>query len=197
MDFFDKVKQLFRTAEPPPGEAFDRQLIERSEADIAQFDHWKASPRRERLIDSLRQDFFAKADPLAARDADLRFVQSDMANGLVYYPDARLSTPTETRHLFDFFRERIQPEGYMTQLGDQRIYLRKERTEFIERYHLKPKPYYDSELGVYNQQFGNITIERVLHDEEVKHIKLLCSFYNDRSYTEPRDFDELVRILLD
>ncbi len=185
------IKQLFKKQESH-NVPFTQEIIKRSEEEQTTYEYWKLDDRKDYLMS------FLASQIKAPKDSDLLILNSLKSRGFILqYNVVEANTSMEEfRHLFDYFKEQILKLRYMPYMSDVKNFVRKTHVETIERHYLKPRFSYDEELLLSDQQYGNLLIEHLLHDEKPIHIKFVCNIYNDRKWTKPLDFDDLMKNIL-
>ena len=188
---FDFIKHLFKkqTSNNVP---FLQEMIQRSEKELSAYQYWKMESHKDELISFL-------AHQLQENDrSHLLVLNSPKSQGFILKYDVvgGNTSMEEFRHLFDYFKEQILQLNYVSYLSDVKNFVRKKHVEIIERHYLKPRFSYDEEKGLADQQYGNVLIEHLLHDEKSIHIKFVCNIYNDRKWTKPLDFKDLMKKIL-
>jgi len=185
------IKQLFKKQESH-NVPFLQEMIERSEQEQAAYQYWKSDDRKDYIMS------FLASQIKATKNSDLLILNNLKSRGFILQYDvveANMGTD-EFCHLFDYFKEQILKLSYVTYMSDVKNFVRKAHVETIERHYLKPRFSYDEELLLADQQYGNLLIEHLLHDQKSIHIKFVCNIYNDRKWTKPLDFDDLMKNIL-
>ena len=194
------LRNLFSKAEESsPSQPLLHQLIERSSAELADYERWKKTLVRRRLIDWLFNQYaIYQALPLDIDEA-LDFLDTPSSKGFViHFAQTRYSRRDAT-FFFDYLKEKVRELGYRTQVSDTRTYNRPNWVETVARHYLKPRPTFQMEeqaSGKFNQKFGNITIELEIRDEQVHNLRFRATSYNDHLYEEAEGFGELMKQLM-
>lgn len=195
MDIWKKFTDLFtRWEESSPTQPLLHEMIERSEAQKADYAAWKEGIVCRQLCDWLaRQYGLFRALPTET-DAAVDFLDNRSVKGFVIYFDRTNYNLRDVTFFFDYLKEKVLQLNYRTQISDRRAFQRNDRAETIERHYLKPAPDF-SGTGKLNQKFGNITIESVLHDEQPYQLKFRAVSYNDALFREAESFGKLMLLI--
>lgn len=188
---FNFIKELFQkqqVAKIP----FVQEIIERSESEQIAYQTWKVDDKKDEIISFLLQQIEVQSN------SDLLRLNSPKSQGFILKHEsvAAMADFAEFRHLFDYLKEQVLKLNYVSYVSDVKNFVRKTHVETIERHYMKPRFSYDEETRLSNQQYGNILIEHLLHDEKSIRIKFVCNVYNDRKWTEPLQFSELLEQVL-
>lgn len=195
--FWDQIRQLFQQVETSsPSQPAVHHLIERTPEQRLDYDRWKNSLIKRRLIAWIGEQYTIFR--LAPDDIDeaVDFLQSPSSNGFIIHFHTTNYSRTEVTHLFDYLKEQVLQQGYRSQLSDLRTYSRPDWVETVERHYLKP-PSQSRDAGKMDQRYGNITIELTLRDDRVYQLKFLANNYQDHLYQDAEEFRELMQALLD
>lgn len=193
MPFWDSIANLFRQAEASSATAPTiHELIERTPAELTDYDRWLRTTGSRRLLDWLDEQYaaFRAGRPT---DESIGFLKTDSTNGFVVYVHQMNYTREEITHFFDFLRERILTLNYRADISDRRIFPRRDWVETRERHYLKPRVNYDDE--VFNQGFGNITVELELRNDVPHNLRLRATVYSDAMYKDGASFAGLITAL--
>ena len=182
-------------AESSPSQPAIHELIQR-DADYQQrFTQWKNGFLLRRLLDWLGDQYAIYQNKPNGMDGGIAFLNTPSSKGFINYFYQTNYSQEEARFLFDYIKERVQAENYRVQLSDLRTYNRKDWVETVEKHYLKPRIDFDP-TKKQDQQFGNVTIELEIRDDQVHNLRLRATHYQDRQYLEARDFRELMQALL-
>lgn len=195
--FWKKIKNLFNAAEQSsPNQPVLHEMITRSETELADYEAWKETLGKRRLLDWLRTEHLNFMQEAKSRDAALDFLDTPSTKGFViHFYKTRYNT-REIVHFFDFLKEKILEMHYKTYLSDTRTYNRKEWVERTDRHYLKPPTNLrNPEQGKFDQRFGNITIELLFRNDKIYLLKFSASTYQDRLYKKAEDFQDLMKAL--
>ncbi|PHI18828.1 hypothetical protein CEQ90_15870 [Lewinellaceae bacterium SD302] len=192
--FWEQVKQLFeRAEESSPAHPAVHEMIERGPEESADFDRWKNTLAKRRLIDWL-MDQYAVYLSDGRQDRSIDFLDTPSSKGFVIHFHETNYTKAEVTHFFHYLKERVQSLEYRLQISDRRIFSRSGWVETQERHYLKPRNKY-AEGEAINQRFGNITIELELRDDQVRNLRLRATIYKDALYREGENFGALMSAL--
>jgi len=186
------IKNLFEESESSsPSKPFIHEIIQRSEKEKADYEHWKKTLACERLTAWLSIQYGIFMALPEGIDEALDFLDLPSSKGFVIHFHKTRYSRRDAIHLFDYLQEKVHEMGYRTQLSDTRTYTRLNWVETVERHHLKPKTGF-SGSGKVNQRFGNITIEVLLRNDVVHNLKLRANSYKDHLFQEAKEFLELM-----
>ena len=199
-NFWDRVTALFSAAaDSGPSDPAVHEMIVRDEEEMADYDRWKRTLARRRLLDWLTEQY-ARFAATGQRDAAVDFLDTPSSKGFVIHFNRTQYTLSEIRHFFHYLRERTLELNYRTQISDRRIYSRPDWVETQERHYLKPRTRKQRmagpvERGDLDQKFGNVTIELELRDDQPWNLRLRATTYQDSLYAEPESFPALLMAL--
>jgi hypothetical protein len=94
------------------------------------------------------------------------------------------------QYLIEFVRERILQLNYRLYHGIEEHREQNGKIRSVEEYYLKPSV--RSRLYPLKQEFGNLTLELNLVNDEVQFLKVIASTYSGYNYEEPKPFPELI-----
>lgn len=195
-DFWDRLRNLFRTVEESsPSNPAVHELIRRSEDEKQDYAFWKDTLVRRRLQNWLADQYALFRVAPDDIDEALDFLDTPSSKGFVVYFFKTGYSRRDVQHFFDYLRERVLELGYRTQISDTRTFSRPQWVETVERHYLKP-PSRDREAGKFFQEFGNITIENHLRDEQVHYLKFRATIYKDHQFHEAKTFQQLMQEVL-
>ncbi|MEY3052062.1 MAG: hypothetical protein RLY31_1847 [Bacteroidota bacterium] len=195
-DIWDYLKGLFRQAsESSAANPYLHEVIHRSEADMQAFRAWQGSLRHRRILDWLHDQYAVWQVLPDDVDPAVDFLHTPSSKGFAIHLHRTDYSRQELTFLLDHFRDRVCSLDYKVQLSDTRSWTNTDRVETVERHYLKPRPAW-SENRRFDQKFGNITLELVLHDEKPQLFKCRANCYNDRLYSDAQAFPQLMQALL-
>ncbi len=195
-DIWSYVKQLFKKSEESSSSnPFIHEVIKRKEEEKEDYIRWKKSLIKRRLIDWIRDQYAVYQVNPDHLDQSIDFLNTPSSNGFVIYFNQTNYNKEEITHLFDYMKEQVLQLNYKTYVSDRRIYNKKDWVENIDRHYLKPKPNFMANEKL-NQQFGNITIELLLRNENVVNLKFSATHYQDSKYKEVAEFSQLIQHLI-
>lgn len=193
--FWNQIKHLFAQVEEERTPAIHESL-ERTEAEQEAYHNWKHSSDSGRLLSFLKRRVEG-IDPLEEDlSLDMQFVESPKTNGFLLHYDQNKLGKKDFQFLFDLLRDRVIMHDYRLYMSDSRQQVRQGQVHHIERHYLKPRLYNLNPSDQVNQQFGNITLEYLLINDVPQHLKLIVNVYSDYKYTQPRPYNDLLRMLV-
>ncbi|MEM1356645.1 MAG: hypothetical protein AAGF89_00495 [Bacteroidota bacterium] len=194
MSFWDNITNIFRQAEESsPSQPAVHELIERNEAELANYERWKKTLGSKRLLNWL-VDQYAIFKSGGRQDQAMGFLDTPSSKGFVIYFHQTQYSREEITHFFHYLKERVQSLNYRSDISDRRVFSRKDWVETIERHYLKPRARYE-DVGSINQGFGNIMIELELRNDIPHNLRLRANVYNDAMFAEAGSFGALVMAL--
>ena len=191
LDFF---KNLFNK-EDKPSNPFIHEVISRSDEEEIYYHNWKRSPRKDRAMEFLRMEYQKNVAEENFTGATFYTINAEAMKGfqLHYRPD--IFSINEFQYLFDYLKERVMNFDYRPYISDVRTYVKENTTECIERHYLKPRLKKDTD-NRFVHLFGNITILHEKINEQPSHIKFIANTYQDRKYTAPEKYKNLIEHVL-
>jgi hypothetical protein len=197
MDFFDYIKEkLFgqSSQSKPASEPVVHEIIKRSERERKSFESWLESHELKGMLHFIRNQY-ALGKSGSEDQAMIRLLDASPSFGfMLRYPENMKAA--NFKHLFDYFKDRLKSLGYKVYVSDRKIHDRGENVEITERHHLKAgKNLKNFGKKPLEQLYGNVTIELLLSNDRPQQIKFLCNAYKDRSFSEAKNFDELIELL--
>ncbi|MEM1323335.1 MAG: hypothetical protein AAGG75_23925 [Bacteroidota bacterium] len=198
-DFWQSIKNLFTKAEQSsPTQPLIHKLIERTEAELADYDRWKKSLSCRRLLDWIRQqhvEYLINPDHI---DETIDFMTTPSSKGFVIHFKEMNYPQREIVNLFDYLKERVLAANYRSYVSELRTYNRPNWVETKQRHYLKPPiKFIQNEGGqLFRQRYGNISIELLQRNEEAFNLKLSATAYNDRLYESADNFQDLMQHLV-
>lgn len=195
-DIWNYLKGLFtKSEESSPSQPYIHEMIERSGDEKADYEHWKNTLVRRRLIDWLSDQYaMFKVLPKDV-DESMDFLDTASSKGFVIHFHRTRYSRRDVTHLMDYLKEQVLNLDYRTQVSDARIFNRTNWIETVERHYLKPKPDFMTE-GKSNQKYGNVTIEMILRNEQPHQLKFQATSYTDHMFQDAHDFEELMQAVL-
>lgn len=195
-DPFSYFKSLFKKSENSTGaNPFIHELITRTEEEKADFEFWKKTLVARRLLDWLSDQYAIYRVAPEQIDEPINFLNTPSSKGFAIQFHQTKYSERDVSHLFDWLKEKVQQLNYRSQISDTRTYKKGQWLETTNRHYLKPRADFTSKEK-FNQGYGNITIEFVLRDSQVHHLKLIATRYSDRLYKDAGDFKELMQMIL-
>ncbi len=195
-DLWNRFKNLFQKAEESsPSNPLIHEVIERNEEEVEEYNRWKNSLIKRRLIDWINNQYATFLVDPDNIDEAVDFLVTPSSNGFVIHFYQTNYNLKEITHLFDYLKERVLSLNYKPYISDVRTYNRPEWVESVQRHYLKPRLNLQN-IEKLDQEYGNITIEMLLRDEKVTNLKFRANHYTDQKYHEPGEFKELMVELL-
>lgn len=193
---WDYFKNLFKEAEQSsPSNPLIHKLIERSDADKEDYQHWKKTLVCRRLLDWLHDQYAISR--VAPNDIDeaLDFLDTPSSKGFVIHFHKTQYSKRDVTHFFDYLKEQVKQLGYRVQISDSRTYNRPNWVETVDKHYLKPRLNIQ-QSGQLDQKFGNILIEILLKDEQIFNLKFRATTYHDRQFKDASNFENLMHEVL-
>jgi hypothetical protein len=195
-NFWQRIFKLKEGVESSsPAQPVIHELIQRSDEEQADYLSWKSSFILRQLLDWLQQQYAVYQRHPQRVDKSIGFLNTPSSRGFLIYFHQTNYTRREATHLFDYFKERVKSLNYRTQLSDTRTFNRNDWVETVEKHYLKPRLQF-MEGEKQDQQYGNITIELELRNDQVHNLRLRATHYRDHNYQEAKSFEELMSYLL-
>lgn len=192
-----KIKSLFQSAEESsPSNPVIHEVIERSEAEKADYEQWKTMLVRRRVMNWLSNQYAIYRVERERVDEALDFLDSSSAKGFVIHFYQTNFSKKDVIYLLDYLKEQVERLDYKVQISDTRTYNRKKWVETSERHYLKPRTNQAPEVGKIDQKYGNITIEVILRNDKVRQLKFQATSYKDHLFQDADDFRDLMQIIL-
>lgn len=172
------------------------ELIQRSEEELVAYNAWKSSYILQQIRNWIRAEYehFLRTNKVRSTSS-VDFLNIPSSQGFIAHFRQTNYSRREATFFFDYLKERVKTLNYRTQISDTRTYSRNHWVETVERHYMKPRLDF-KEGEKLDQQFGNITIELEIRDEEVHHLRLRATHYQDRNFSPVQDFSDLMDILL-
>ncbi|MEZ4887202.1 MAG: hypothetical protein R3E32_20895 [Chitinophagales bacterium] len=188
---FNFIQQLFKKQETS-NVPFVQEIIVRSDEEQAAYQYWKLEDQKDHLLDFLATQMKSSDQSILLK------LNSPKSQGFILkYKTVEDHTSFEAfRHLFDYLKEQTLQLNYVKYMSDVKNFVRKTHVETIERHYLKPRFSFDEQTGLADQQYGNVLIEHLLHNEKSIQIKFVCNVYNDRKWTKVLSFEDLMKKIL-
>lgn len=164
------------------------KLFELSETEVKQYVSWKNSKACGELLTWLKRQI---EQTEAGNHPHLVTLNQPSSKGLVVYTNALEIDASEWLNLSIYLRDRTLELGYGLYLSQELANPSKK----IIRHFLKAKPIL-SNSGLYNQFYGNITIELLYLENRLKQLKILCNSYVDKQYELVWEYEDYLERLL-
>jgi|TARA_B110000285_G_scaffold159560_1_gene178048 hypothetical protein len=201
MDLWQYFKDLFKAEQESSSvKPYINEPLERSEDEKERYEHWKRTLAKQRLLEWLNTQYATfTISGESEIDKTIDFLNTPSSKGFVIHFNDRFHNRSNIIHLFDYLKERVLEMNYKLYMSDIRTYnkTRNDKTwvETIERHYLKPR-FKVLEDHTFDQMFGNIRVELLFRNDEIRNLKFSATRYNDRSYKEANTFNDLMRELL-
>jgi hypothetical protein len=146
-------------------------------------------------LEMLRQNY-QRASLQPNSVAKFVVLNGEHAAGFMWYAEAAVPE----KH-YDFMLDRlarlVAEQGYVEQQNERKIWPVGESWQELQKRYLKPK-LRSEELanGLVNQRFGNVLLETLRRDGQLKYLKLQCNVYQDHQYTPAQSFERLMELVL-
>ncbi len=201
MDLWKYVKDLFKEeAESNKLKPFIQEPLERSEGEEEDYELWKKTLSKRRLLDWLNTQyasFILSGESEIDRTID--FLNIPSSKGFVIHYDRQLHNHKDFLHLFDYLKERVLTMNYKKYMSDVRTYNQTRNNqnyvESIQRHYLKPRFVVKAD-NTFDQLYGNIKIELLIRNDVIKNLQFSATHYNDRNFAAADTFNDLMRELL-
>lgn len=196
-NLWNYFKNLFNEVEQSsPSHPLIHEMIERSDEEKQRYERWKNTLARRRLQDWLKNQYAIYKVLPEDIDEAIDFLDTPSSKGFVIHFFKTQYAKQEVQFLFDLLKEQVLKETYRTQISDRRTYNRPNWVETVERHYLKPRPQPKTE-GKLHQQYGNVTIELLLRNDQVYNLKFRANSYRDHLFHDAIEFEELLQKLFD
>ncbi len=195
MSFFDKiVKKLFPADKVTNGkEAFVSEELTRNEPYKQAYFRWINEGAYKPLLHDVHEAYQHKLQKNEVT-LKLHLLTTPYANGFALSYHATIGEK-EFNYLFDYLKDQVINAGYQLNNSSRKIYDKPNYIETKEKYYLKPPLKGLDDGTLFDQMYGNISIENILIDGKPSYMKLVASIYSDRLYTKALPFQSLVDIL--
>ncbi|MEM7105609.1 MAG: hypothetical protein AAF502_20900 [Bacteroidota bacterium] len=191
-DLWSYFKNLFKSAEKSsPTNPFIHELIERNDAEIADYNKWKEGLDKRRIIDWVNNEYVVFMTQPDDVDTDLDFLNTPMSKGFVLHFRKERHAERDFIHLFDYLKEKVLSLGYRSYMSDTRTYNRGQKVETVQRHYLKPAFSKKGDQKL-DQRFGNITVELLQVNNIVINLKFSATGYVDHNFSAVEDYKKLM-----
>jgi len=195
MDLRHFIKNLFQKQENGNAPVL-HEIISRTDAERHNYEVWKVNSHKDYLIGFLDKQIESLWNDFPEESDSVFVINNAKSRGFLFSYQPIQATPAEFTHLFDYLKEQVLSLNYKLYISDVKHFSRQNYVETIERHYLKPRLQLPDKTSRANQQYGNITIEQTLHNDQPVHLKFICHPYTDRNYTESLPFQELIKAVL-
>ena len=194
--FWKKIKNVFSAAEASSSiHPTIHEVIDRSEKEVVDYEHWKNSLAARRLIDWLKNEYFTFLTSPKNIDRSIDFLNSASKKGFVIHFSNMEYRLEEITFLFDYLKERVKELPYRIYVSDTRTYPKNDSVETIHRHYLKPSLKLKVASQKAGQEFGNITIEMLLKNDQIVNLKFSATTYRDHQFKEAGNFNDLMKAI--
>jgi hypothetical protein len=193
--WFDQLQQLLGGKSPAPAA---QQLVheplvrsQRFEQELQLYVQHQESTH----LELLRQNY-QRASLQPNSVAKFVVLNGEHAAGFMWYAEAGVPE----KH-YDFMLDRlarlVAEQGYVEQQNERKIWPVGEAWQELHKRYLKPKLRAEELAnGLINQRFGNVLLETLRRDGQLKYLKLQCNVYQDHQYTPAQSFERLMELVL-
>ncbi|HOY20817.1 MAG TPA: hypothetical protein PLC89_26120 [Haliscomenobacter sp.] len=168
-----------------------RELLVRTPTELEVCEQWGQSATCQQLKAWLKNEYRTFLSSPADTDEDVDFLDTPSSKGFVIHFSKTNYTKQDAVCFFDYLKGQVLAQNYKSELSDIRAIQRGAWLETIQRHYLKPKSSIN-DSGLIRQRFGNVTIELVLRNEAVHHLRLRATAYSDHLYQDAWDFQVLM-----
>lgn len=194
---WEYFKNFFREAEQSSASRpIFNEILERSPAEQLDQQAWIGSLPCRRLLGLLAEQYAISASNPASVDASLTFLQTPSTNGFAIHFDRLDFGKNDASNFFDLLKEKVLALNYRSSHSDNRSWSEGDWIKTVQRYYLKPRQDWASEVRKIDQRFGNITIELNHRNDQPYLLTFRATSYSDHLYAPPSDFHELMQALL-
>lgn len=184
MSFGDSIfSKLFGGKDPETVEV--TEPLKRSDQFLQEYETWRSEFGEPRLIPFLKAEYRSRSLP------GLIWIEQTHMRGLYLKPSDHLSAK-DLSFALDLLAERMIDLGYRKYTADITSRSKGDKVERTCRRYLKPP--IDLEPPR-DQLYGNILLELVSKNEEIKGLRFTSTIYTDRSYKDGLPFAELIQKL--
>ena len=195
-NFWDYIKGLFKEAEESsPTQPVVHELIKRSETEKEDFQQWKQGLVCKRMNDWLMNQYAIFGKIPDDIDEALDFLDTPSSKGFAIHFNQTRYNRRDVTHFFDSLKEKVLELNYRTQISDTRTFNRSNWVENIQRHYLKPRPNFQKNEKL-DQQYGNILIELVFHNDDPYQLRFSATTYKDHQFKDALAFKELMANVL-
>lgn len=194
-DLWSYFKTLFQQSKvSTPSKPLVHELIIRTEAERADFLHWKETVVFKQLKSWISSQYVLFQQSPEAVDESIDFLDMPSSKGFAIYFHKTGYTTREAMHFLDFLKDQVLRMDYRVQISDLRSYERPGWVETVQRHYLKPRPAMDEKRQL-RQRFGNITIELFQRDDRPHNLRFRATSYRDHLFQDAEPFHVLMNEL--
>jgi len=189
-----------KEAESSGSNPYIHEMIERDDDFKAAFEQWKQTREPGNLTAWIKQQFRYFNDKPEWQDKQIVFLDKPTASGFIIFPGGDIWREEILTKYFDYLKLCVAEAGYRLYMSDRRVY-RKAQTdenlmEEVQRHYLKPPLAAPEQDEKQDQLYGNISIDLILHNDEVSRLQLTAHGYSDYKYLPPRPFADFIEKLV-
>lgn len=199
------IKQFLRSIlqkadKSTPANPYLHEMIERDEKFKTEYERWLQTPEPKNLSAWIHQQFRYFNDKPEWQNNQIVFLDKPTASGFIIFPDNSIWQEQTLLKYADYLKSCTAEAGYKLYMSDRRVYQKpddKQGTmEEVQRHYLKPPIAILNPHEKQDQLYGNISIDLILHNDEVSRLQLTAHGYNDSKYHPPRPFAEFIEKLV-
>ncbi len=188
MSFFDQVYSKLFNGENGISPVEEHKLLIRGKRYQTAYENWLESPRFTEIRAQIKTSIVLKQKELD-QEPFVHILDTPNNKGLAI-DHSEFFANGEFSFLMDWLAEKITKDfPYKLVNSDLRIKETSQSVITTERRYLKPRPQFESPI---DQQFGNVILENQIKGKEQRLLKIQVNSYQDRSYSSPRHFRELM-----
>lgn len=176
-------------------QALVHEVLRRSPSFKQQYFQWVNEGKFAEPLRRIYEAYWLKRQNVAM-SWEVHLLQMPYANGFALAFPAHELGQQDFVFLFEYLKDRVLSLNYRLADASYKMYDRGECVETVEQYHLKPRVQWGENSGVYQQEFGNVTLELTKVDDLPAYFKVVASIYSGRQYSQARHFDEFIELLL-
>jgi hypothetical protein len=194
MSFAENIIERLFPATVSPNEPLLSETLERSKNDKVSYQKWLQENKHKELSQIYSLSYFLKKKGITC-SANVHIFNSRSANAFSI-SCAKYVEAKSFQHYFDYLKNTLIDLGYLLHRSDREIIDRTHYVETVDRHYLKfPEVLIPGERCT--QLYGNIVIEHITIDDKPSYIKLMATYLGDSQFKEPKNFNELTRLIFD
>ena len=170
-----------------------REKIVHTEFFLAEYEQWLVAGLQNDLLQNVREHkAIRSSNPLA--DSIYFPFRSEASNGFYFISEEEWSNK-DYAFVTHFISQQLKNLGYV--LSNSRRDVREKEGQLIctEDFYFK-LPLSSRTQKPIPQLWGNVILQHHSIDDRSRYVKVMAHIYNDRSYHEAKDFEDLEEILL-
>lgn len=184
----DLFKKVFKSTEKSPMRLKENFVIK--EIEQTDLDLWIASEESARLFALVYKNYHFKRTGIKSQP-QVHIFDSPYANGFAVTYENPFNAKSFSR-LFLAFSQRLLALGYEQVSLDRKFEEISDQVKVTEKFYFKPPFQHPADGALISQLYGNVSLEKVIVDNEPSYIKLLATVYSDRLYQDAKSFDQLM-----